>query len=492
MLPLECVVRGYITGSGWKDYRATGDVCGHTLPAGPARSRSGCPSRSSRRRRRRRGPRREHHARPGGRARRARALRRGRAHRARALPLRGGARARARDHPRRHEVRARRRRGRRGSCSADEAFTPDSSRFWPADQYEPGGPQPSFDKQFVRDYCESLGWDKTYPGAGAARRRRRGTRAQYVEAFERLTGIPFDALRRRPGVGAAMRATVLVRPKQGILDPQGQAVEQSLRQLGFAVEGARVGRVVDLERRGDDRGRGARAELERMCEQLLANPLIESYEIEVATRHERARPRDRSRHVPRLERRPGRRSGARGARRGAPCPSGTRSRSCPTVGAVVLPGGFSYGDYLRAGALARFAPVMEAVRRIRRRRRPRPRDLQRLPGPLRGRPAAGCPPAERVAHFVCRDVRCTVERTDTPFTMRCTAGQRLTIPVKHGEGCFFADAGPARRARGGGPGRPSLRGREPERLGRPHRRHRQRRGQRAGAHAASRACRRSA
>ena len=52
---------------------------------------------------------------------------------------------------------------------ADEAFTPDSSRFWPADEYEPGGPQPSFDKQFVRDYCESLGWDKTAPGPGAAR-----------------------------------------------------------------------------------------------------------------------------------------------------------------------------------------------------------------------------------------------------------------------------------------------------------------------------------
>ena len=47
---------------------------------------------------------------------------------------------------------------------ADEAFTPDSSRFWPADEYEPGGPQPSFDKQFVRDYCETLGWDKTAPG----------------------------------------------------------------------------------------------------------------------------------------------------------------------------------------------------------------------------------------------------------------------------------------------------------------------------------------
>ena len=77
-----------------------------------------------------------------------------------------------------------------------------------------------------------------------------------------------------------MKATVLVRPKQGILDPQGQAVESSLRQLGFAVDGARIGRVVDLEVETSDPA-AARAEVERMCEQLLANPLIESYEIEL-------------------------------------------------------------------------------------------------------------------------------------------------------------------------------------------------------------------
>ena len=78
-----------------------------------------------------------------------------------------------------------------------------------------------------------------------------------------------------------MRATVLVRPKQGILDPQGQAVEDSLRHLGFSVGDARVGRVVDLEVDAADPNQ-ARAEVERMCEQLLANPLIESYEIEIA------------------------------------------------------------------------------------------------------------------------------------------------------------------------------------------------------------------
>jgi len=75
---------------------------------------------------------------------------------------------------------------------------------------------------------------------------------------------------------------VLVRPKAGILDPQGQAVASSLRHLGFAVSGARVGRLVELEVESDNAA-DARVQVERMCEQLLANPLIESYEIEVAT-----------------------------------------------------------------------------------------------------------------------------------------------------------------------------------------------------------------
>jgi phosphoribosylaminoimidazole-succinocarboxamide synthase len=75
---------------------------------------------------------------------------------------------------------------------ADEAFTPDSSRFWPADSYAPGGPQSSFDKQFVRDYCESLGWEKTYPGPELPEDVVAGTRARYVEAFERLTERSFD------------------------------------------------------------------------------------------------------------------------------------------------------------------------------------------------------------------------------------------------------------------------------------------------------------
>lgn len=77
-----------------------------------------------------------------------------------------------------------------------------------------------------------------------------------------------------------MKATVLVRPRQGILDPQGEAVQQSLRGLGFDVSSARVGRVIDLELAADG-GEEARARVEQMCTQLLANPLIESFEIRV-------------------------------------------------------------------------------------------------------------------------------------------------------------------------------------------------------------------
>jgi phosphoribosylformylglycinamidine synthase I len=111
----------------------------------------------------------------------------------------------------------------------------------------------------------------------------------------------------------------------------------------------------------------------------------------------------------------------------------------PDVAAVVLPGGFSYGDYLRAGALARFAAVMDAVRRFAESGGPVLGicngfqvlcEAGLLPGVLRPNSSLS---------FVCRDVPLVVERTDTPFTARCAPAQRLTIPIKHGEGCFFAD-----------------------------------------------------
>ena len=252
MLPIECVVRGYLSGSGWKDYRATGAVCGHTLPPDLA-SRTGCPSRSSRRRRRRSpGTTRTSTVRPR-------------------LALVGTERfdeveraalalyALAADYALERGIILADTKLEFGLDEdgvlvlGDEAFTPDSSRFWPADEYAPGGTPPSYDKQFVRDYCETVGWDKTPPGPELPDDVVEGTRARYVEAFERLTGIAFDDVPRRSGDRARMRATVLVRPKPGILDPQGQAVASALHHLGFDVGDARVGRLVELDLPTDDR-----------------------------------------------------------------------------------------------------------------------------------------------------------------------------------------------------------------------------------------------
>src|SRR5262245_40072968 len=191
MLPIECVVRGYLAGSGWKDYRTTGEVCGHPLPAGlresdrlphpiftPAtKAPTGHDENITR----------EEAAELVGADRLAEVERL-------SLELYRV----ACDHA-----------GERGIVIADtkfefgldragrvvlgdEALTPDSSRFWPADQYVPGAPQPSFDKQFVRDYCEQTGWNKTYPGPDLPESVVAGTRARYVEAFERLTNLSFD------------------------------------------------------------------------------------------------------------------------------------------------------------------------------------------------------------------------------------------------------------------------------------------------------------
>jgi phosphoribosylaminoimidazole-succinocarboxamide synthase len=191
MLPIECVVRGYLAGSGWKDYQATGSTSGHSLPEGlresdrlpdpiftPAtKAQTGHDENIDRRR---------------------------------AAELVG---AEVLDEVERIAIElytfASEHAAERGVIIADtkfelgydtdgrlvlgdEALTPDSSRFWPADEYEPGRGQPSFDKQYVRDYCEALGWDKTYPGPELPEEVVAGTRARYVEAFELLTGISFD------------------------------------------------------------------------------------------------------------------------------------------------------------------------------------------------------------------------------------------------------------------------------------------------------------
>ena len=199
MLPIECVVRGYLAGSGWKDYQATGEVCGHRLPDGMRESD--------------RFP--EPIFTPATKA--------SEGHdenidEARAAALCGEELYEAAKRASLELYRfAAKHAEARGIILADtkfelglapdgtlvlgdEALTPDSSRLWPADEYEPGRPQPSFDKQFVRDWCETTGWDKTPPGPELPDDVVAGTRARYVEAFERLTSISFESYAADPDV----------------------------------------------------------------------------------------------------------------------------------------------------------------------------------------------------------------------------------------------------------------------------------------------------
>jgi phosphoribosylaminoimidazole-succinocarboxamide synthase len=199
MLPVECVVRGYLTGSGWKDYTASGEVCGHRLPEG-LRESDRLP---------------EPIFTPSTKAQTG--------HdenitREQAAELIGADRLReveetslalyrfAAEHAAARGIIIADTKFELGLDQsgtlvlADEAFTPDSSRFWPADEYEPGRAQPSYDKQFARDYCETLGWDKAYPGPELPERVVQGTRARYIEAFERLTELPFSRYADDPQV----------------------------------------------------------------------------------------------------------------------------------------------------------------------------------------------------------------------------------------------------------------------------------------------------
>ena len=190
MLPIECVVRGYLSGSGWKDYLATGAVCGHELPAG-LRESDRLP---------------EPIVTPATKAESGHDENIDREFAAGlvgadlyqeverivlALYRFASTHAEARGiilADTKFELGL----DAEGTLVlGDEALTPDSSRFWPAAGYAPGGPQPSYDKQYVRDYCETLGWDKASPGPEIPDEVVAGTRARYVEAFELLTGIAF-------------------------------------------------------------------------------------------------------------------------------------------------------------------------------------------------------------------------------------------------------------------------------------------------------------
>jgi phosphoribosylaminoimidazole-succinocarboxamide synthase len=200
MVPVECVVRGHITGSGWKDYLATGAVCGIALPAGLRESE--------------RLP--EPIFTPATKAEvgdhdenvdfdRAADIVGDRAllEELRRLSIElyelGSAHARERGiilADTKFEF------GRRADGTivlGDEVLTPDSSRFWPADGYEPGRGQPSFDKQYVRDWAAASGWDKTPPAPAIPDDVVEGTRARYVEAYERIAGEPFADWLARAG-----------------------------------------------------------------------------------------------------------------------------------------------------------------------------------------------------------------------------------------------------------------------------------------------------
>jgi phosphoribosylaminoimidazole-succinocarboxamide synthase len=202
MLPVECVVRGYITGSGWKDYQATGVVSGVELPAG-LRESDQLP---------------EPIFTPSTKAdvghdeaidfERAAELIGDRQLAERLRNVSIAVYKFAAEHARSRGIILADTKFELGLDAdgnltlGDEVCTPDSSRFWPADTYEPGHGQPSFDKQFVRDWAASTGWDRTPPAPAIPDEIVEATQARYSEIYERLTGEPLSAWRARTGAPA--------------------------------------------------------------------------------------------------------------------------------------------------------------------------------------------------------------------------------------------------------------------------------------------------
>jgi phosphoribosylaminoimidazole-succinocarboxamide synthase len=193
MVPVECVVRGYITGSGWKEYQSTGAVCGVELPAGLRESEKLAEPIFTPATKAELGDHDENidferMAEMVGDRKLAGALRRISID----LYERGARHALERGiilADTKFEF------GRRPDGTlvlGDEVMTPDSSRFWPADGYEPGRSQPSFDKQYVRDWATASGWDKTPPAPPIPDEVVEGTRARYLEAYERVAGAPLE------------------------------------------------------------------------------------------------------------------------------------------------------------------------------------------------------------------------------------------------------------------------------------------------------------
>lgn len=317
MVPVECVARGYLTGSGWAEYSKSGTVCGIPLPEGlvdgsrllepiftPAIK----------------APQGEHDENVSF---------------ERLVELHGQElaetlRARTLHLYRQAEEVARARGiiladtkveyGRRADGTlvlADEVLTPDSSRFWEGEAWEPGSNLPSFDKQFVRNWlAHDSGWDRSgdAPPPALPPEIVDATRARYLEVYERLTGQPLDQtlltgpavpfalgetpranlmvggaqsaeeLAERPDRSDSMdamgRVVVDVMPKPEILDPQGKAVTGALQRLGFHGLTVRQGKRFEITVAGDVTDETL-AEVKDAAEKLLANTVIESYDVHV-------------------------------------------------------------------------------------------------------------------------------------------------------------------------------------------------------------------
>ena len=459
MLPVEVVVRGYLAGSAWVDYLATGAVCGHALAAGLRESE--------------RLP--EPIVTPATKATsghdlnitedEAAALCAAARYAARRATPRSPSTASAHEHAEARGIVVADTKFEFGLDAdgvvtlADEALTPDSSRFWPATEYAPGGPQPSFDKQYVRDWCLETGL-----GSNPARARScpddvvDGTRARYVEAFELPDGLRFERLPAEPEV-VLCSATVLIRPKAGILDPAGRgragvARDARLRRVARARRPARRARA-RRGRRGDARARG-RAHVRRAARQPADREL-------------------RDRDGARVTERPSR--GSPSSRFPARTTTATRASRSSASGADAV-AVWHADDELPDRRRRRRAPGRLLVRRLPPLRRDRPRRARDGRGPRRSPLTAGPCSGSATASRSCarrapprrapREPAARVRlhgrrghgRVDRDAVHGGVHARRaLVIPIKHGEGNWVADDALAAEVERAGPGRAALRAR---------------------------------
>ena len=340
---------------------------------------------------------------------------------------------------------------------------PDSSRFWPADGYRAGRVQPSFDKQFVRDWLDASGWDHEPPAPDLPAEVVERTSLKYREAYERVTASPFDHYRHlsgvtraaTPGADAPLELPDGSTRERAVRGP-GSAQAGPARPPGQGGRGIAAGHGVDERerrarrptRRAHDRGRSeeaAQAQVQEMAARLLSNPVIEEFQVLAG----RAGGPLSAMSVDRRPRIgvvtfPGSLDDAtRSARwrhgRGGASALWHADRDLRGVDAVILPGGFSYGDYLRCGAIARFAAIMDEVRAFAEAGGPSSGSATGsrscATGAAAGRadPESAAPLRVSMGGRPRRDLRLAARRTWSPGRS-AGAGQ-------HGEGQFVASAG---------------------------------------------------